>query len=471
MEYTIEDIANIVSGKILQYNNKAIRDICIDSRKCCDSSLFIPIPGENTDGTGYIESSFENGAVCCIVQKEVQMLDGMGYILVEDSITALQQIATNYKLNFTIPTIGVTGSVGKTTAKDIISGVLQTTYNVHKTSGNYNSQTGVPMTVLSLKDSDEISVLEFGMDHFGEIDKTSKIASPDIACIMNIGICHIEYLKTQENIMRAKFEILNHMKPKSLVILNGDDKLLANVYTNKEIEDCKNKLLDKEVVYIGTNSNSDCVAHNVTVDYEKNEVHATIKYVDKTLDVKVPGVSTHLIYPTLAAFVIAYKLNVPIQNFNQGLQTYLRTPMRMEVINVSESTTIVDDTYNANPDSMKSLINAISNWNRKNRICILGPMRELGDKEKISHEDIGRCVMDSNLTECIFIGELMESAYNVSKQGNDVNIQYFGTKEAAYEYLKTLNLEDTVFGIKASRYYKFEEITSFLKQIYENRID
>lgn len=152
MEYTIEDIASIVGGKIIQYNSKVIHNVCIDSRKCCASSLFIPIPGENTDGTEYIAEALQKGAVCCIVQSNVQMVEGIGYIIVEDNIKALQQIAANYKLKFPIPTIGITGSVGKTTAKDIISGVLQTTYNVHKTSGNYNSQTGVPMTVLSLKE-------------------------------------------------------------------------------------------------------------------------------------------------------------------------------------------------------------------------------------------------------------------------------------------------------------------------------
>jgi UDP-N-acetylmuramoyl-tripeptide--D-alanyl-D-alanine ligase len=306
------------------------------------------------------------------------------------------------------------------------------------------------------------------MDHFGEIDRTSKVATPDIACIMNIGICHIEYLKTQENIMRAKFEILNHMKPNSLVILNGDDKLLSSVYTNKEVEDCKHTLLDKEVVYIGTNSDCDCVAKNINVDYEKNEVHATLKYLDSTLDVKIPGVSIHLIYPTLAAFVIACKLNMDVKNFEKGLQMYSRTPMRMEVMNVSESITVVDDTYNANPDSMKSLINAISNWNKKNKICILGPMRELGNKEKTSHEEIGKYVLNSKLTSCIFIGDIMEYAYNIAKQSNNLDVRYFATKEKAYEYLKTMNLEDVVFGLKASRYYKFEEITDFLKQMYKN---
>lgn len=367
------------------------------------------------------------------------------------------------KLN--IPTIGITGSVGKTTAKDIISGVLETTYNVHKTSGNFNSQAGVPMTVLDINPKAQVCVLEFGMDRLGEIDKTSKISPPDISCIMNIGICHIEYLKTQENIMRAKFEILNHMKPKSLVILNGDDKLLASVYTNPKLEDCKNKLLDKRVVYVGTNSNCNCIAKNINVDYSENMVCATLQYMDNTIDVKIPGVSMHLIYPALAAFVISYELNMPVENLKTGLQNFTRTPMRMEVTNVGENTTIVDDTYNANPDSMKSLIDAISNWDKTNRVCILGGMRELGEKEKASHEEIGKYVLSSKLTMCIFIGELMFSAYAIARDSQNIHAEYFETKEKAYDFLRKLDLADTVFGIKASRYYKFEEISSFLKNI------
>lgn len=464
MLYTTQELASIVDGKLLQNPDSVqIYTIAIDSRYCTQGSLFVPIPGDNSDGTEYIPSAVKNGAVCCVVQNNIELLPGIAYIIVKDVVAALQKIAQNYKLNFKTPVVGVTGSVGKTTAKDIISGALASKYNVHKTQGNFNSQTGVPMTIFSLEENHEISVIEFGMDRMGEIDKTSKIASPDVACVMNIGICHIEYLKTQENIMRAKFEILNHMAPQSLVILNGDDKLLSSVYTNRELIDCKNKLLDKRVVYIGTGENSNCRAYDVKVDYDKGVVCARFEYNNSSIDVKIPGVSYHLIYPALAAFVISKEFGLNNEEFISGLQNYAHTPMRMEIFNIGQNTTVVDDTYNANPDSMKSLIDSISNWEKGNRVCILGGMRELGDKEKVSHEEIGKYVAQSKLTMCLFIGPLMRNAYEISKESSKLKALYFDTKEEAYDFLGSVNLSDTVFGIKASRYYKFEDITAFLK--------
>ena len=453
----ISDIVEATKGEIIHGSpsSKYILSVATDSREKLDKGLFIAIEGENTDGHLYIENAVKNGAICVFVTKDVkEYIDDVIYIKVEDSVKALKDLATVYRNRFNIPIIAVTGSVGKTTTKDMIYCVLARKYNTLKTKGNLNSNIGAPMTVLNLNNSHEIAVIEMGMDHLRQIASISSIVKPETAVITNIGVAHIEFLKTRENILKAKCEVFENLKDGGTAILNKDDDMLITIDNS----------FDK--IWYGIDNNADVRAENIVIDYTKGLVKADITVFEKKYLLKIRGLSKHLVYSALASVAVGIKYNIDMEEIIKGIEDYEPGKMRINIHNLKDNILLIDDTYNANPHSMKSLIDTLSNANVNNKILILGDMFELGEKSTMLHKEVIEYCLEKGIDNLVLIGENM---YNALKSiGSNSFIKYYKTKEDLYDELNDIVKPDSIIGVKASRGMKFENITEKILEIKQN---
>ena len=481
---SVDEILEAVEGTIINNGQLNVTDIyinkiMIDSRSDFKNfnTLFIPLVGENQDGHTYINKAFENGAIITLTSKSIEELVDINkdymYIKVKDTKEALFLLASWYRNKFNIPVIAITGSVGKTTTKDVVASVLSEKYNVHKTMGNFNSYTGVPLTVFELNNSYNISVMELGTDHFGEIEETSKIVRPSTVCFTNIGISHIETFKTRENILEAKCEVFNHAKLDATVILNADNDILQNFLKKKENEIKYSKL---NLKWYGKENKelSEVYAENIDIDFNRLTVKFDAKVLGETYAFEIPGVSEHLVYASLVAILVGLEYNMTIMEIRKGLMNYIPTKMRMNILKLREDFFVIDDTYNASPDSMNSLIDVIEHITDKKRMVILGDMFELGSENESSHSNIGERLASDNIDYVLLVGKNMKIAYNSFKKINKKKfIKYFETRDDLEKYLfsflnkvKIKNiLKNVVVGVKASRGMGLEKIVKIICNI------
>ena len=451
----LDELVLAVKGEVLNGNieGKSIITVATDSRKSIKQGLFVAIKGENTDGHKYIQDAVQNGAIAILVSDELEeYIPDIVYIKVEDGIKALQDLAAWYRLKFNIPVVAVTGSVGKTTTKDMIASVLETKYKVLKTEGNFNSEIGAPMTVLRLNNNHEIAVIEMGMDHLRQIANISKIVKPDTAVITNIGVAHIEYLKTRENILKAKCEVFENLAKSGVAILNADDDMLIKVDN------------DFTKVWYGKDMKSDLRVEDVAVDYTDGVVKATLCINDAKHELVIPGLSEHLVYSAMAAIAVGLRYDLSIEQTIQGISNYTHTKMRMDIYKLKDSILLIDDTYNANPDSMKSLINTVKKSNVENKILILGDMFELGDKSHKLHTEVLEYAINNGITKIVVTGDNMLESVKLIKSNKVIS---FSTKEELINSLSKIIVPNSIIGLKASRGMKFENIT---EKILENYI-
>lgn len=310
-----------------------------DSRSIHPGVLFIPLVGERFDGHAYIGSALEGGAAGCLTAREPdRLLPGKFYVKVDDTEKALGRLAAWYRDRFPIPFIGVTGSVGKTTVKDMLAAVLGVRYKVLKTEGNHNNNVGLPLTLLELGSSHEIAVLEMGMDKFGEIDYLAHIVRPDLGIITNIGDAHIQRLGSRENILKAKCELLPHIKKGGAVILNGDDPLLLGLAGKTPVP----------AVYCGQGEGCAYRAQ-VTGGDGVSHIHCRLTTPNMDREVKIPALGEHMIYPALIAAAAGERFGLTPDQIEQGIGQFVPTRMRMNILHRGSGITILDDTYNANP--------------------------------------------------------------------------------------------------------------------------
>lgn len=451
---SLEEVVKYVNGKVLSGNvtNKSISTVVTDSRVNTKQGLFIAIKGENTDGHKYIDDAVQNGAIAVLITDDVkEYIAGVVYIKVEDGIKALQNLALAYRLKFNIPVVAVTGSVGKTTTKDMIASVLATKYNVLKTEGNFNSEIGAPMTVLRLNKDYDIAVIEMGMDHLGQISNISRIAKPDTAVITNIGVAHIEYLKTRENILKAKCEVFENLAKEGVAVLNADDDMLVNVDNNFK------------KIWYGKGQSADIQVQNVVVDYTNGVVKADLFFEDHKYDLIIPGLSKHLVYAAMSAIAVGTRYGFTIEQALVGVKKYTHTKMRMDVYKLQDNILVIDDTYNANPDSMKSLINTVKEADTKSKMLVLGDMFELGEQSDELHIQVLEYAVKSGIDKIFVTGENMNKAANALKDGS---ISCFETKEELINNLDKIIVPYSIVGIKASRGMKFENITEKILEKY-----
>jgi len=449
----ISEILEATGGKLLAGNVDAeVTGVTSDSRKIEEGVLFVAICGANFDGHTFVNQALAQGAVCALVEKEVVLATSKSVILVENTVRAMGAIARVVMKKLAVPTVGLTGSVGKTTTRDMTYAVMSAMYKTLKNDGNFNNEIGVPLTVFKADETVEAAVIEMGMDCFGEIDRLSKIVQPDAAIVTNIGMSHIERLGSQENIYKAKSELFANTKKNGVVILNGDDNIL--MAHKDEIE--------QKVITVGRrNQNADLVATEVTSDENSVTFHAKGMGAEFTVTLPVPG--EHNVTNALEAAACGLYFGVPAENIAAALSDFALTKMRMDIIEC-ERITIIDDCYNAAPASIEAAL-AVLGKREDRKVAILGDIGELGAYSYEAHRGLGSAVVKNGIDFLITVGEqaryIAEGAF---MNGMDsMNILSVDTVEESYPHLTEELKDKDVVLVKASRFMGLERITEFLK--------
>lgn len=445
----VKDILKITNGKLICGDeNIEINDFSKDTREIKDGDTYIAIKGERFDGNDFCQNAVDSGAKVCIVSKDIGAINGVAIIKVEDTLKALQDIASYKRMQYDIPVVAVTGSVGKTSTKDLIASVVSEGYKTLKTKGNYNNEIGLPLTVLSLKD-EEAMVVEMGMNHFGEIRKLTNIAKPTVAVITNIGTAHIGNLGSRENILKAKLEILEGLQGNTVIINNDNDLLYKWALENKD---------KYNIITYGITNESDYMAKNIKSYEDKSEFTVSSKTDINNKKILVPVGGEHFILNSLCAIAVGEYLKVPTEKIIDGIAKLELTKKRMEILKSKSGATVINDTYNANYDSMKAAIAYLKAIENKRKIAILGDMLELGDYSKELHEKVG-VEVDSKIDILITIGK--EAKY-IAEKSKAKQIIQCDSLEEAIEKIKEIETKDDAILLKASNGMKLFEIASAL---------
>lgn len=449
---TLENIARSCGGEYHGLDcdrEKVITEITTDSRKAAPGSLFVAIKGERVDAHRFIPAVYEQGALCVICEEAPKDPRG-AYILVESSLTAVKGIAEFYRQQLDVKVVGITGSVGKTSTKEIIASVLSEKYKVLKTLGNFNNELGLPLTIFRLREEDEVAVLEMGINHFGEMHRLSKIARPDICVLTNIGQCHLEFLGDRDGVLRAKSEIFDFIAPDGQIVLNGDDDKLATLEKIKGISP----------KFFGIDSNRDIRADEIE-DVGLKGVSCRITAGSQQFTVTVPIPGRHMVLNALAATAVGLSMGLTTEEIRRGIEKLESLTGRFHIIE-AKGKTVIDDCYNANPASMKSSLQVLSTASGR-KAAILGDMGELGEKEKELHEEVGTFAGNLNLQLCICVGSLAAHIAGAAKKADpNLEVRCVQSVEEALE-----NLDDWIFPgdtilVKASHFMHFERIVDAL---------
>jgi len=437
-----------------------VSDIVTDSRKVSENSVFIALRGEKFDGHNFVGQSLTKGAVCCIVDEKFDNKEKYPVIVVKDTYKALRDIAKYYRERFSIPSVAITGSVGKTSTKDMVYAVLANKYKVLKTEGNFNNEIGLPLTALRLSSEDEIAIFEMGMSSLGEISRLTNIAVPETAIITNIGFSHIEHLGSRENILKAKLEVLEGMSgTDGTVILNGDDSHLNGVVGTLSFE---------TLTYGIENSACDIVAQNIKKF--SNSTSFDVNVEGKTYNVLVNAPGVHHVYNALAAILAGVKYNMTMEQIIEGIGNFRPQGLRQN-IEVLNNYTVIKDCYNASPTSMKSGLEVLSVTMPKDveiphrKVAVLGDMLELGDYAEEAHFSVGELVCD--YVECLIaIGKNAEFVAKgaIEKGFNSSEIYIFYDNNAAKAHIMEIIKPNDVILFKGSRGMRLEEVAEFIAE-------
>lgn len=455
---TLEELLHATKGTLLgeyKEQNTQIRSVETDSRALKDGSLFIPLIGERFDAHDFLDMALSGGAAGCLTMRVPERVQpGKFYIQVEDTQKALGDLASYYRKKFPIPYVAITGSVGKTTTKEMVASVLGVKYKVLKTEGNFNNEIGLPLTLFRLDSSHEICVLEMGMNHFGEIEYLSRLVEPDVAIITNIGAAHIENLGSYENILKAKCEIFSHMKEGSLAVLNGDDTLLQSL---------EGKLPNQRIHYYGTDHRFPYRASDIVSLGEKG-VRCMLETPTEAVSVTIPALGNHMVYAALAATVVGDSYGIKADEIVEGIRRFVPTKMRMNVVNLGD-VTILDDAYNANPQSMRAALEVLAQSDSPYKVAILGDMFELGALGATLHHGIGEYAGSLGIDALLAVGEISREIYQAAKNSPIPDVFHFDTKEEAKTILPELIKPGATILVKASRGMEFEELVKELKAV------
>ena len=437
-------------GATFYGNEESIFDsVVIDSRLATEGSLFVGIKGEHFDGSQMYLEAFKKGASVAIVENVLvdEVPTGKAVLLVSSTHRALLDLAYYYRKSLSVKIIGITGSTGKTSTKDILHGMLSTAFNVFKTAGNYNNELGLPLMIFSLDDSYDYAILEMGMSAPLEIHNLARVAQPDYAIITNIGVAHMENLGSKENILKAKMEITDYFKKDSLLILNGDDDFL-NTVKNKSYK-----------ILRGGLQHGDFIAKNMEI--HENSIAFTVNQKKQRIAIDLPG--KHNIANAMLCYIMAMELGVTKENLSDVHVN--KSAMRMEIIR-GESVKIINDCYNANPDSMKAALSFLETFKGR-KVAILGTMKELGPDSLEEHKKLAEFALKKSIDILICVGEYEK-----------VMCQAFGNNGHGYEKVeiaideigKLLKPEDTVL-LKASRGMEFERFLPGLQDFGGHKHD
>ena len=444
---TAHEIAQAVGGQCRL--ETAVDQICTDTRTIKPGCLFIPLRGERFDGHDYLYVALEGGAALALSEHPS---DDPRIIAVKDTRKALLDLAAYYRSRFAIRVAGITGSVGKTTTKEMVYAVLNSRYATLKNEGNLNNEIGLPLSVFRLEQGHEAAVLEMGMNHFGEISRLTRVAQPTLAMITNIGVSHIEYLGSREGILKAKLEILEGMAPDAPLILNADNDLLGLPQTARKT--------GRTPFYVGVRNPADVTARDIRIEGDRTRF--LIRYNGADYPVCLPAIGEHNILNALFAFSAGIHFDIPPAQAAQALSDYVPSGMRQKIVKKGPIT-IVEDCYNASPDSMRAALSALMALEGKRRIAVFGDMLELGELSEQAHRDVGRMAGQSGIDALYTFGPQMHyCAEEAEKQGLSAHV--FDDKSALFDALYKETIDGDVLLFKGSRGMKLEEV---IKGFYE----
>lgn len=457
---TLEAIARVTHGQLFYPKNyiktpeREIAGVVNDNRKVQEGYLFVPVIGARVDGHSFIEDVFAKGAYATLSMRQLEDCPGP-YILVEDSLKALISIATFYREQLTIPIVGIIGSVGKTSTKEMVSSVLSQRYKVLKTEGNYNNNIGLPLTICSIKEEHTVAVVEMGISDFNEMHELGEIAKPNIVVMTNIGQCHLEQLHTRDGILQAKTEVFDHMPKDGVVILNADDDKLCTADT---------KGLTKR--FYGLQSDY-VFAKNVRVA-SLSDTAMTLYCPAGQADVVIPLPGVHNCLNAMAATAVGVELSLSMSEICAGIESVKTIEGRNNIFTI-HGVTVIDDCYNANPVSMKSSIEVLGKATGRT-IAVLGDMGELGRDEAMLHYDIAKALDKCGITMLFAVGKL---ANEYIKGLDDCKAScryahYDSIDEMLSDLLPVLSEGDTVL-VKASHFMNFSEVVGKIKNTLENK--
>ena len=445
---TLKEISKACQGTYFgpeENLEKSVSSVVIDSRKVQKGSLFIAIRGARVDGHTFITKTIEAGALCALSEENLGDVD-FSYILMDSCEQAMKAIAEHYRRSLDIKVVGISGSVGKTSTKEMIASVLSQKFNVLKTEGNFNNEIGLPLTIFNIREEHEVAVLEMGISHFGEMTRLAKMARPDICVLTNIGCAHLEHLQSRDGILKAKTEMFQYMNPNGTIIFNGDDdKLISFVPENKI-----------KPIYFGFDDSLNYHADDIE---DMGMRGTTAKFItpssEFTAHITIPG--EHMVYNALAGIAVGYALGMTDDEIKKGIESLVPLAGRNHLIE-TENLTIIDDCYNANPASMKASLDVLAKADTRT-VAILGDMFELGDDADAMHYEVGAHAAQIGINVVISIGEYTRFLSSGAKnQNKGTEVHHYATKADFFKEMKNVIKPHDTILIKASHGMEFPEI-------------
>lgn len=449
LELNLQEIVKATKGALLKEADvKEIKAVSTDTRKIEEGTMFIALKGEIFNGNNYVLDAFDKGAKIAIVDEVKcdlnELKEDVTLIKVENTGRALMDLAKFYREKLGLKVVGITGSAGKTSTKDLVAAVLSYKYKVFKTKGNFNNEIGLPLMILELDSTYDVAILEMGMRGLGQIKELAEIASPDLGIITNIGISHIEILKTRENILKAKMEIATFFDKNNTLVVCGNDDFLGAL---PEAE--------YKIVKTGVGENFKIGAKNIALEELSSKFTVYDGEKEEEFSLDMPG--EHNISNLMLGIAIAKELGVSFEEMKRGLKNIEATSMRLELIK-KDGFSILNDCYNSSPVAVKSAIDVMKNIEGKRRIAVLGTMRELGHKSEEAHEEIGKYAKENGIEKVLCFGDFSENI----KEGYGEGCTVYENKEELIKDLLNIICDGDIILVKASRSLKFEEITKAL---------
>lgn len=440
---TLMEVAQACGGTLHGDPDIKITSIVTDSRKAGEDSLFAAIKGERVDGHRFIPAVAGQGAVCALCEEAPDA--DIAYILVDSTLVALKGIAEYYRSLFSIPFIGITGSVGKTSTKEFISAVLAQKYKVHKTGGNFNNELGVPITLFGLEEYHEVAVIEMGISGFGEMTRLARMVRPDISVITNIGYCHLENLGDRDGVLRAKTEMFQYLNGSGTIVLCHDDDKLRTITDYHGIRP----------IFYGT-GNDAYRAENIE-EKGLDGIGCTLIHEDTRIDVTIPTMGRHNVLNALCAMAVGTELELTPDEIRAGLESFQNVGSRNHIIKTN-AYTIIDDCYNANPTSTKAGLDMLSRLSGR-RVAVLGDMKELGWEELTLHREVGAYAKEVGVDMLVAVGPLSEA----TAEGFGNGAYYYANVDRCIDRIERyLKPGDTIL-VKASHSMQFERIVEALQ--------
>ena len=440
----VAKLASVVGGVILSGDpNTVVELVGTDSRETQPGMLFIPISGEKFDGHDYIGAALAAGAAGCLCARAPEELrEDKYYVRVPDTLLAYRDLAAWYRSRFDVPVVQVTGSVGKTTAKDMIASVLSQKYHTLRTAKNFNNEIGTPMTLLRLDDSYEAAVIETGMDRAGQIRYLGGMVKPDVAVITNVGDMHIEYLGSRENILKAKCEIFENLAPDGVAVLNGDDELLNTV------------TLPQRIIRAGLGDGCGVRVADVR-DHGLKGVACAVETERARYALSIPTPGRHMVYPAALAVAVGEALGLTPAQIERGVAAYEPSGSRMRIVWLDGGRCLIDDCYNAGPQSVRAALEVLK-YGGEATVAVLGNMEELGDKTVSAHREIGALAKELGIGLVIAVGE---KAKDIAEAAGG---RWFATTDEAMDAIRAAFTPGTTLLLKASHSMRFEKLAGEL---------